>query len=617
MEKMKWFIIPAMVITLFSGCFESTTDEDEGNGAETTDPLKSERLVASADSVVTEMIKEAGGEVSSGIMLDYIETVADLYKEAATEDPTNSQANFGAAIFSFQIIAENPDLVVIQETLESWNDDIDNLDHSKYIVTQFFLNGVTEYYMENEWGGWYQEIDPGSAFTMLIYLVQNSLSNQDLIALLQDLIDDTLIAGLDEAIKYIDRIHTDKDFVYVITSEMSGEDDVMEMDLGEVYMISAMMRMMRASLKIVNSYQLSIPGVNGISEYMDETTILPLLKSQDENGGTFLKLRNTSILPSAKKDLDDAMTMVQNGVNFITGETDDQLDDLIKKQDITEIDSEIANEFNNYASDIPVPVLRGASGIVDLAGKIKSILSGPSVIEQENGEEITVDLSAFLNNAIPDIKTVLPYHEWEDLSKAEKEFGGPGVEIWEDDYYDMENIYIAALDTYIYAKGDYNLEKYYTFNGSISEDGIVTLEGHMEWNNKGYESVPFESEELLTTDGAFYIDSQKRLCITEEAYNFINSFYANASRESREAIDLFYYQSEFPKYNLSADNPFGVRESNGVMKFSGSHEYGGDDDIIYLVDGNGNKVESPVFPDPTFGGVLPGMTQEKLIEFSD
>ncbi|MBT4484941.1 MAG: hypothetical protein HOC71_14825 [Candidatus Latescibacteria bacterium] len=617
MEKIKWFIITTMIIALFSGCFESTTDEDDENGAETTDPLKSERLVASADSVVSEMIEEAGGEVSSGNMLDYIETAADLYKAAAAEDPTNSQANFGAAIFSFQIITENPDLKVIQETLESWNDDIDNLDHSKYIVTQYFLNGVTEYYMEDEWGGWYENIDPGSAFIMLIYMVRNSLSNQDVIALLQNLIDDTLIAGLDDAIKYIDRIHSDKDFAYVITTEMSGEDDVMEMDSGEVYMISAMMRVMRASLKIVNAYQLSVPGVNDISDYMDETTIIPLVKSQDENGGTFLKLRSTTILPSAKKDLDDALSMVQNGVNFITGETDSQLDDLIKKQDITEIDSEIDNELNDYASEVPVPVLRGAKGIVDLADKIKSILNGPIVIEQENGEEITVDISAFLNNAIPDIKTVLPYHEWKDLSKAEKEFGGPGAEIWEDDYYDVENIYIGALSTYIYAKGDYNLEKYYTFNGSISEDGIVTLEGHMEWNNEGFESVPFESEELLTTDGAFYIDSQKRLCITEEAYNFINSFYTNASRESREAIDLFYYQSEFPKYNFSADHPFGVRESSGVLKCSGSPEYGGDDDIIDLVDGNGNKVESPVFPDPTFGGVLPGMTQEKLMEFSD
>ena len=76
--------------------------------------------------------------------------------------------------------------------------------------------------------------------------------------------------------------------------------------------------------------------------YLQElTTILPLIKSQDENDGSFLKLRSTSILPSAKQDLLDALSMIEDGVAFIKSETDDQMNDLIKKEDVTIIDQDI------------------------------------------------------------------------------------------------------------------------------------------------------------------------------------------------------------------------------------------------------------------------------------
>ena len=67
------------------------------------------------------------------------------------------------------------------------------------------------------------------------------------------------------------------------------------------------------------------------------------------------------MLPSAKQDIIDALTLIENGVNFITSETDDQLDDLIAKHDITDLDADIDEEFTDDDAGIPVHVLRNAT----------------------------------------------------------------------------------------------------------------------------------------------------------------------------------------------------------------------------------------------------------------
>lgn len=612
-----------LALVMFSACWDSATDngDDKGNGEEPkTDVLKSERLTASADSVVATMMTagENGAEMQD--MTDYIETAGQLYEDAAAADPSNSQANFGAALFSFQLLLEHPDMKLVQETVEEWAEDVENLDYSKYYVTQYFMFGQSEFDIGDEWGSWQEDIDPIGALMTMMYFVQNSLTKTDMISLLQDIIDTSLIGSLDKSIAYIDKVLSEKDFVFNLYSFMIAGDDGFELDLGEVYMVSASMHMLRGSLKIMNAYQYSIPGVTGNADLFDMTTVLPLIKSQDINGGNFLKLRSLSILPSAKKDLTDALTMIESGVTFIKNETDDQFDDLIKQQDLTEADQEIDSEFAQYSSDMPVPALRGARGIVDMAQKIKTMLDGPFDIEMETGngvETISMDISAFLNNGIPDIKNVLPYHEWCDLSSIPLGFYGPGIDSWTtfigSEEYTM--YWLNVLEVYNQAKGG-EVWDYKEYMGSISKDGIFTVQGTYDWYNS--KLIEFEAGAELTTDGAFYLDSQKRLCITEEAYNTLYSYIKSLPRNSWIIFDLANEAGSFIKNNYSLDYPFGVRDTSGVFRFAGTPQYSFVEDVelVYLVDKQGSESEFPVFPDPTFGGFFPGMTQEKFESFA-
>ena len=87
-------------------------------------------------------------------------------------------------------------------------------------------------------------------------------------------------------------------------------------------------------------------------------------------------------------------------------------------------------------------------------------------------------------------------------------------------------------------------------------------------------------------------------------------------------MQIFQSLAMYPKYNFSIDHPFGVRDNNSsVFKFAGNPEYDFDDvEPAYLIDSQGNpldpEISMPVFPDPTFGGVLPGMTMLRLLELS-
>jgi len=618
-----------LALVLFAGCFESSTEPKDEE--DIVDAQKSQRLVASADSVISEMINTGAVDESYDSMIDYIQEAEQMYKEASDQDPSNSKANFGSALFGFQGLMCNPDIKMITDTLEVWDQDIENLDNTRYIITQYFMHGIDNFYIDYDDGwGWNEWVDPFNAFGALIYFVQNSFSDQNVVSMLQNMIDTSIIAKLNESINYMDKVLTDNNFVYDITSEMTGEDDSFELDLGEAYMISAIMHFMRASMNIINAYQLSVPNVTGITDYTDLTILLPLIKSQDENNGPMLSLRSTNRLPSAKKDITDALTMIEQGCTFITNETDSQLNDLIQKEDLTEADAEIDEDFTIDSYDIPIPLLRNATSIISLAGKIKTMLNGPFNVEIETDdygtEIVSVNLAAFLNNAMLDLKDKIPYHRWNNLDDLENGFYGPGIEHWGHRTIDNIKYYYFYTDLiwdYEDAVGGDDLVDYYEYLGSISEDGILTIEKAYKYiPMTGYTLVDLPPGTGLTTDNSIYLDSQNRLCITETAYEALNSYAVNAPRNSWIAFEMLDYASSLASKNYSPDHPFGVRDENGIFYFAGTPEYIGSVNPAYFTDGpSGERIDIdevfPVFPDPTFGGILPGMTQQRLEELSN
>ncbi|MEA1878004.1 MAG: hypothetical protein U9N86_14200, partial [Bacteroidota bacterium] len=119
---------------LFSACEESPLDTD---GDIVIDVEKSDELVVTADSLLVEMINDADDGASTNEMLDQITEIKELYQKAVANNPANATANFGAAVFTFQDLMYHPDVELVMDTLESWEDDIDSIDYTKYYLTQY------------------------------------------------------------------------------------------------------------------------------------------------------------------------------------------------------------------------------------------------------------------------------------------------------------------------------------------------------------------------------------------------------------------------------------------------------------------------------------------------
>ena len=320
MRKHIVFLIVIIISLCFFGCETGVEETTDGEPTEADKEL-AEKLVASADSIFTEIISWEVTEETYEELFEPMEEMGDLYSRAADLDPGNSRANFGASFAGFQTFLEHPDIEMITQTIQAWMSNPDSLEGPASILTKnFFLD--QDYLWFSEDGGYefFGSLDPEEAFITFIYLVQNSLQYPDMIALIQNIIDVSLIPSITEAIGHMDNVLQDQSFVFEITPDMTGEDITHEMDLGEVYMFSALMRIARGNLRMMNAYQLSVPG-SKTTDYFNEVVMLSRIREQDLNDGNFLKLRNTQILPAAKQDYLDALTMIEDGVNFIKAET--------------------------------------------------------------------------------------------------------------------------------------------------------------------------------------------------------------------------------------------------------------------------------------------------------
>ncbi len=608
MMSQKRIVLPVLFLTaVLAGCLSSSTDSgDNGNGAGGDAKIESKALAASADSVLSIMLAQSDSETPISSNRGYLKTAESLYREAAEKDPSNSEANFGAALSGFQLLLDNSDLNMIVKNLETWNTTITDKNDPRYLLARYFLFGESEFPTGDTTSDDDFTIDPMSALTALISLVQGSLSNPDIVSLTQLSIESVVIPRLDQSISYMDKVLGDKTFQMMLNDGAA----TYEMDLGDAYLLSGSMRLLRGSLKMLNAYQFSITGATKWTDYSNPTTILPLVKSQDLNGGSFLTLRNKTSLPAAKTDFITAINNIKSGINSINSETDDQSNDAITPAMIAEADSALLADFGE---DMPIPVLGQATTLIGKLDALTSMMNGTFTVNMDTGTDpVTVNLSAFLANGIPDLKKVMPYHTWTDLSTSPVSFEGSDIET--DSQYiggkSVNTYRFEVLDTY----SNYVVKTYEyapSFTGTFTSEGVFTVTGIVKYDSNYNMVIEQPAANVSIADnGSFYLDSQKRLCITDAAWTKLKTY--------TMARPTLYFErvADMQATNFSITGPFGTQGTDRTFRFAGTINYYSDDDsdMVYLTDKakSGVRVTTPVFPDPTFGGLLPGMTQTRI-----
>jgi hypothetical protein len=225
------------------------------------------------------------------------------------------------------------------------------------------------------------------------------------------------------------------------------EGDTFEIDKGEIHLLDAQMRLLRASLNSFCMYDMNmyagnandyswidslshLESTSGYIYYLSGDTlrevwmnndvaptsfVFNLIKHNMERPG-FLTLRKANE-QLVKNDLLAIPKTIKTGISYIRAEADNQSNDIIKISDLMNADRDLVDVPQQMIDDGVSPALankfRTPESIADF---VTEILSGPYTFDEMTTDSIriniTVNITAMLDKQVYDLKTLLPKYQW-------------------------------------------------------------------------------------------------------------------------------------------------------------------------------------------------------------
>ena len=274
------------------------------------------------------------------IDLDRIDfSAADrLHREAIAADPRNTEAQFGAALTHLLVLAINEDVRALQDSLNAYTGDEEG--SGKLAIVALDLAATAEIAAKS----------PLIAAKMTQDAIEDPLKVSDI----QQTIEEEILPAIDYALERLQIVEGDPGFTFELTPEMQGdeEEEPRELDLGEVYMIDASLRLLKAVFLVATAYDFDFDD-NGSYAFLDDGSNENVLRHMErlDKTGTFMTLRSADAMPGAKASILMAVDKMEQGMAAVRAETDDQDDDIILADDLDDLDEEI-----NLSDQDDVPV---------------------------------------------------------------------------------------------------------------------------------------------------------------------------------------------------------------------------------------------------------------------
>jgi len=339
---------------------------------------------------VTQTLSNARDKLVAG---DYDGAYQD-YLSAVSDDPSNTEANFGAGLLGLLSVAVD--------------------ENTRAMAEEFGMELPTTL---NE----LLTSTPSAAAIASPEVIPSEI---------QTYVENTLIPALDTILGRLAVVEANPDFIFIVTSDMSGGDAAVEIDLGEIYALDVFASMLKGMLHFAVSYN------------WDSTESNPL---DDPDFGT-LKSNGASNMTAAMNSFARAINKWIAGINFIDAETDDQSNDGIPKFDNLSDKNNMLNSLNQFKSsleegDTIINLMPAVSAVVDY----KDYFSSPVTdwkdyyVEDENSDsQITeADFPAgydyTLSGLFPELDT---YAEWDNFMSSLPQ---------DPSYYENANIWVVPL----------------------------------------------------------------------------------------------------------------------------------------------------------------------------
>ena len=321
-------------------------------------------------------------------------TARDRFNDAYTADPTNETAALGLAMTTIFVLEDDPELRAAADQWESW---LDLHDEDDLVSVQALANPSSLLWnratLPIDFGaGALRRATRAETLTDIVLPSSRVVDFPPTLAEHQDLIRDIVIPAVADALTVLSTIESST-FTFTITERMQGEDpgeaDVLELDMTEVLTLRASLETALATANVALAY-LMTPSPWGADGFV--TALTP--------GSTFGTLAHDGAvrLGKAHAGLLRAAGLLQDALDFLTSESDDQSDDILKIG-------------GGGLDDGEISTIAEARDVLD---DIEATLAGPRTITEDLGHgdvTITVDASQFFLDPITDLKAVLPSYE--------------------------------------------------------------------------------------------------------------------------------------------------------------------------------------------------------------
>jgi len=436
------------VLVLAVGLWGCGGDDDGGTPVDPVTPEEEAAANELATEAMTSLMDDMDEAMPDGpdpeaIMELEVEGYLEDVDDALALDPNCANAHFLGAFLEFIVMAQDEELQAwVLEAGDEFGDLMGGMPISPLPQTSLLRGGLL---------GRSFEIMHRAPLALVPSAREIRLANGDkeaipLIRTLQSIIRNRTLPSTDRIVGHLNAVESHAGWQFTVIDE----GDTTELDLGEVYVLDAVVRALRAGLQVATAYDVepapdgdyswiaSMRPIIGYTSYEVRTGTAAgdtLVLIDDEEleidrqevfvnglegllapGSSFLKLwtspwSGATAMQAGYNEMDLLLSRLESAYDFIQGESDDQSDDIISQMLIEELDAAVAE----IGADLPEWIGTWET-IPDVIAWVEDIMSGPYTIPIELNEtdsyDLTVDISALFLEPVADWKTKLPYHEF-------------------------------------------------------------------------------------------------------------------------------------------------------------------------------------------------------------
>lgn len=504
-------------------------------------------------------------------------TTKQLYKSVLDKYPNNCAAQLGYAVSIIGNLVNNEDVKTITSALQEEGSPQPNV---MVLKTQEM-----------------------PSILMKTSLLAKKESKEIISSDIQNAIVNAVLPSIDSAIIYMQNIVQAEAFQFTFTLN-NADKDTLQLDRGEFAPALAALHLAKALLTMVASLDLQIEK-NGTNSWIDSLSHLDITNAESSTSLKHLyslldpKSAFTTVRTEWKKAwqsipsmLDSAIVNVQLGLEYGIKESK-------SATNTQEHDPYIVGD-GEFADVSPANFQKA----IDSLEFFRSALSGPITVSLNKTDSLVINFSKFFS-ITEGFQDFLPYHQFTDLDKwfAIDEKNSNWSDILDYDSYVEVDIQKTALKIGDDLFKDDLSYVYIDYNGG---DGsyIAYIEGEV---NGRYEEYEFNViVEACTYQFIPFSNSDTEKYGTK--YTFSPEY---CKTEGKEVNYLFANGEIIP-------NVMNFTDKNGKITFSFSEfmsdkttidEYGDYEYTSWTIEDFKTRI---IFPDPTFNGIFPNLTQESL-----